>query len=279
MAPDKKIFVSHASLDAGLAKEFVDTMVVGGVSGDDIFFSSQRGMGIPAGGSVDDVLRTSITGAELVIELITPTFLTRPVCLMELGGAWALQIPTFPIVVPPLTHRDVTSAIGNFQMTSWADDTAIRNCFAELHDAIRTHATITATSSRWHTAVDGFTRKLPALLAHASPPTTAGPNATTAPTPAAALAAGPVPTQKGIAFGPHSVTRDRGRPRLHVEATNHGDQTKSGFIKATFYDQNGVILDSDSTPLNGIEPGTTRTLTFTDVPTFERVKFDVDTLF
>lgn len=280
MAPDRKIFVSHASQNAALAQAFVETLVLGGVDSDHIFFSSQRGMGIPAGGSVDDVLRSSLNSASLVIELITPTFLTRPVCLMELGGAWARQIPTFPIVVPPLTYQDVTTAIGNFQMTSWTSDITVRECFAELQDFIHSHAQITARSSYWHRAVNGFASRLPALLATASPP----PSPTSSPAPPNSTAPAPAPTapvsaQKGIAFGPHSVSRDRGRPRLHVEASNLSDQTKTAIIKATFYDKNGGINDTDSTSLNGIEPGDTRTLTFLNVPTFERVKFDVDSIF
>lgn len=114
MTTADKIFISHASADRKLADLLRDTLVLGGTPRERIFYSSSRATGIPSGTDVRARLRGELQQAGLVIELISTTFLTRPMCLIELGGAWVLEKSTYPIVVPPLTrsqalHRSVTS--------------------------------------------------------------------------------------------------------------------------------------------------------------------------
>jgi hypothetical protein len=102
--PNKRIFLSHAYADKGLADLLRNTLVLGGVPEGRIFYSSGRGTGIPVGEDVRTYLQHSLREAGLVIELLSETFLTRPMCLMELGGAWTLGTPTYPIVVPPFVR-------------------------------------------------------------------------------------------------------------------------------------------------------------------------------
>jgi hypothetical protein len=66
--------------------------------------------------------------------LISEIFLTRPMCLMELGGAWTLGTPTYPVVVPPLTRDEATRQIGNIQMGVLSTAAEINDIFDELHD-------------------------------------------------------------------------------------------------------------------------------------------------
>jgi hypothetical protein len=113
---EPQIFLSHAFADKALADLLRDTLLLGGVSEPRIFYSSDRSSGIPSGQEVGSYLRNSLQAAALVIELISETFLTRPMCLMELGGAWAMGTPTYPIVVPPLSRTEAISQIGNIQM-------------------------------------------------------------------------------------------------------------------------------------------------------------------
>ena len=90
MATADKIFISHASADRKLANLLRDTLVLGGIPRERIFYSSSRATGIPSGTDVRAHLRSELQQAGLVIELISATFLTRPMCLIELGGAWVL---------------------------------------------------------------------------------------------------------------------------------------------------------------------------------------------
>src|SRR5829696_4324788 len=125
MATADKIFISHASADRKLADLLRDTLVLGGIPRERIFYSSSRATGIPSGTDVRAHLRSELQQAGLVIELISATFLTRPMCLIELGGAWVLEKPTYPIVVPPLTRTQAVAEIGDVHMGQLSSDEEI----------------------------------------------------------------------------------------------------------------------------------------------------------
>ncbi len=114
-----KIFISHASADEPLAGVLQRALIFGGVPPERIFYSSARLTGIPAGRDVSMYLRQSLRESGLVVELLTRTFLSRPICLMELGAAWGSETPTFPIVVPrsrlvkPPTRSEMSISFGS----------------------------------------------------------------------------------------------------------------------------------------------------------------------
>jgi hypothetical protein len=81
-----KIFISHASADEPIAGLLQRALILGGVPPQRIFYSSARLTGIPAGRDVSMYLRQSLSEAGLVVEFLSRTFLSRPICLMELHG-------------------------------------------------------------------------------------------------------------------------------------------------------------------------------------------------
>jgi hypothetical protein len=113
------IFLSHASADRALADLLSNTLVLGGVPEKRIF-------------------------------------LTRPICLMELGGAWTLGTPTFPIVVPPLTRAIVRERIGSVQMSALDTDGDVDELFDELHDRVANDVSIVTETSSWNRAARSF---------------------------------------------------------------------------------------------------------------------------
>lgn len=153
---DHPVFLSHASADKAIADLLRDTLVLGGVQESRIFYSSARSSGIPSGEDVGGYLRRSLQNAGLVIELVSETFLTRPMCLMELGGAWALGTPTYPIVVPPLTREQATKQIGNVQMGVLGSDADINDIFDELHGRLAQNLGIQTTVTVWNRAIARF---------------------------------------------------------------------------------------------------------------------------
>ena len=156
MPAQKRLFLSHASADKPLADLLRNTLVLGGVADDRIFYSSNRGTGIPSGEEVSTYLRRSLQQAGLVIELLSETFLSRPICLMELGGAWALQTPTYPLVVPPLTREEATRQIGNVQMGVLGTTQEIDDIFNELHDRLARDLGIQCNLTAWSRAIAEF---------------------------------------------------------------------------------------------------------------------------
>lgn len=67
---------------------------------------------MPSGVDFVDYMREELTGAQLVLQLITPSFFESAFCLCELGAQWGMGLPCFPLVVPPVvyTHLKVSSA-------------------------------------------------------------------------------------------------------------------------------------------------------------------------
>ena len=174
MATADKIFISHASMDRKLADLLRDTLVLGGIPRNRIFYSSSRATGIPSGTDVRAHLRSELQQAGLIMELISTTFLTRPMCLLELGGAWALEKPTYPIVVPPLTRSQAVAQIGDVNMGQLGSDEEIDDVFDELHDRLASDVGVPTTATEWNPVARRFKEGLPAVLgalaAAAAPP-------------------------------------------------------------------------------------------------------------
>ena len=265
-----KIFISHASADEPLAGLLQRALILGGVQPERIFYSSARLTGIPAGRDVSLYLRQSLREAGLVIELLTRTFLTRPICLMELGAAWVSETPTFPIVIPPLTLGEASDAIGNVHLLRLAVEGSNQDIFSELHDRIRGDVSIDPSARQWAQAVKEFDKGLAASL--------------------------PIPDPPGRKATPDAAVRESRMPQLDVdqeftfdrivvrngnlygEATNRNSVQRSAILAVTFYDAEGEILGSEQTAINGVRPGQSRTFTFRDVPRDADSKIEVATL-
>jgi len=78
MATADKIFISHASADRKLADLLRDTLVLGGIPREWIFYSSSRATGIPSGTDVRAHLRSELQQAGLVIGLYATKRGERP---------------------------------------------------------------------------------------------------------------------------------------------------------------------------------------------------------
>ena len=161
MATADKIFISHASADRKLADLLRDTLVLGGIPRERIFYSSSRATGIPSGTDVRAYLRSELQQAGLVIELISATFLTRPMCLIELGGAWVLEKSTYPIVVPPLTRTQAVAEIGDVHMGQLSSDEEIDDVVDELHDRLKSDLGLSPTATQWNPVARRFKQAYP----------------------------------------------------------------------------------------------------------------------
>jgi hypothetical protein len=170
------IFLSHAHADRPLADLLRNTLVLAGVPERHIFYSSSRATGIPSGEDVRPYLQRTLREAGLVIGLISETSLTRPMCYMELGGAWTLGTPTYPIVVPPLTLERAARKIGNVQMGIFGTESEIDDLFDELHDRLAKDVGISTETTPWNRATREFRQLLPEKLVAVSGTNSTGPS-------------------------------------------------------------------------------------------------------
>jgi hypothetical protein len=266
----KQIFLSHASADKALADLLRNTLVLGGVAETRIFYSSGRGTGIPSGEDVGSYLRRSLRDAGLVIELLSETFLTRPMCLMEIGGAWTLDTPTYPVVVPPLTREEATRQIGNVQMGVLGTDSEISDIFEELHDRLAQDLAIQCNLTAWNRAIADFQQQLPSRLAAAQAAATASPRPKVS-APIAAESSGDKITIHNISV----IAGPMGR-ELHAEATNNDTAEHTATIKATNYGAEGRIVGTSDSVINQLDAGRTKTFSMNAVPDHVRAKVEVD---
>lgn len=172
--PARVIFISHANADGPVAQLLNDALNLAGIPDDEVFFSFARSTGIAAGRDIPANLRKALDEAKLVIELISETYLTRPMCLMEFGAAWAMfgavdddmaAGATFPIVLEPLKRSDVTPQLGNVYMYDLVGTEAVDQMLDDLHASVGVATGRHITAAQWSKCKRHFRNGLAALAA------------------------------------------------------------------------------------------------------------------
>lgn len=157
-----RVFISHASADKEIADALADLIRLGtGLSHERILCTSLEGMGIPVG-TTDylEYLRAQLSDAGLVLPLLTPAFFDSEVCLIEIGAMWGLQMPAFPLLVPPVDYARVERLLGKFQGARINQSAGL----SQLHDQIVRTFGLTAATAMWEAKKASFEKKLPDLL-------------------------------------------------------------------------------------------------------------------
>lgn len=126
-----RIFVSHANAD----KEYVDGFVANvlmrgaGLRSDDIFYSSAADTGVLSGETLMEAVRKEAASASLIVALVTPWYQSRPVCVAELGAAWARDV-LMPLMAPGMPRSELEGVLPGLAIRS-AEDTGALNDLAE----------------------------------------------------------------------------------------------------------------------------------------------------
>lgn len=164
---DPRVFISHAHEDRALGDSLVELLRLGAdVSRQQVFYTSGNGTGVPPGTNFVDHIRGQLQNTVLVVQLLTPAFLSSQFCLCELGGIWVSDTPTFPIAVPPVTHSDLRGILGNIQVEMLDND---RHAVDLLHDAVRTALGLNSDTASWNRQRAAFLARLPAILRQIGP--------------------------------------------------------------------------------------------------------------
>lgn len=157
-----RLFISHAAKDEALVEEFTDLLQLGiGVQDDDFFCSSLPGMGIPTGQDFVAYIKTRIQNPDLVILVISPAFLASQFCNNEVGATWALDLPVYPILVPPLEFGDVRGVLHGKQVVKLDDQKGLN----DLRDHVtRVLGLEPLPTSKWERKRDRFLERLPGSI-------------------------------------------------------------------------------------------------------------------
>lgn len=150
----KPLFISHAVADKQLVSALVEFLEEGiGVPENEIFCSSLKGKGIPAGKHFVEYIKEQITGPKIVILLLTKNYYESNFCLSELGAAWVKSHDIYPILVPPLTYDDVKDVLLGTQATKISDSIQLNELRETLAKKLRFKL---KTSFKWDAKRDLF---------------------------------------------------------------------------------------------------------------------------
>lgn len=112
-----QIFISHSSQDEELVDKFVDLLETGlSIQGEGtIFASSIPGKDIQMG-NVHEEIRKELLAAQLVIFVLSPSFLESNYCWIEVGAAVASGRKVFLLTSPGVDRTDVKAVFEGYQI-------------------------------------------------------------------------------------------------------------------------------------------------------------------
>ena len=153
----EKIFVSHSSVDAELAKEFVNLLKHGvGIKSDRIFCSSVDGSDIPIGVNFIEFIKRELDTSSLVLALVTSNYYNSRFCMYELGASWVQCDKVIPILFPPLEFGNLKDFLANI-MAIKVDDPRKLN---KLSETLKFYSENDTTRNNWEDCRENFLRKI-----------------------------------------------------------------------------------------------------------------------
>lgn len=114
----KKVFISHASEDLAIVKRFVDLLEDGmGFRRQQIICSSLPGYGFQLGSPFVEEIRRQVESADVVVALVSQTFLSSSYCMGEIGIAWGLRKDIVPLLLPQMSSAQVRGPLAQLNLS------------------------------------------------------------------------------------------------------------------------------------------------------------------
>lgn len=131
-----KLFVSHRHKDEEIVGALVDVLRSAFVVDQaDIRCTSVRPHRLPVGERTPDRLKRELKGAQAVIGILTPDTRESSYVLFELGGAWAQNILTCPMLASGASITDIPDPIRDINPLSLEDERDCQQFLDDLEDA------------------------------------------------------------------------------------------------------------------------------------------------
>ncbi|WP_300265597.1 hypothetical protein [Microbacterium sp.] len=115
--------MSHANADRSYVDKFVNSILIRGAElrSADIFYTSAADTGVGSGKNLMETVRNEAGSSQLVIAMVTPVYQTRPVCVAELGAAWARGV-LFPVMAPGMKRSELEGVLPGLLIKAVDDD-------------------------------------------------------------------------------------------------------------------------------------------------------------
>jgi TIR domain len=131
-----KLFISHRHKEEKIVSALVDVLRSAFViDQSDIRCTSVRPYRLPVGERTPDRLKRELKGAQAVIGIITPDTRESSYVLFELGGAWAQNILTCPMLARGASIAEIPDPIRDINPLSLEDERDCQQFLDDLEDA------------------------------------------------------------------------------------------------------------------------------------------------
>ena len=130
-----KIFISHSSEDKQIVDAFVKNILIGvfNLEHTEIFCTSLDGMGIETGDQWRDAIKQSLNDAKIVFLIITPNYKSSEICLNEMGAAWIVCDNVIPLIINPITFKQIGPLMNVTQGEDLNSETSLDRIKDKLH--------------------------------------------------------------------------------------------------------------------------------------------------
>ena len=130
-----RLFISHRHHHQDIARALIGLLEAGlEIKPDDIRCTSVQGYKLAVGSQSAASLQADLEGAELVMGIIGPETSKSDYVLFELGAAWGLNTPTFPLRVRGATFQHVPEVLREKSSLTLED---LSQCLQLLDDISR----------------------------------------------------------------------------------------------------------------------------------------------
>ena len=144
-AQPPRIFVSHRHSDKNVAAEVIGLLKSAfHIKTADIRCTSVPGYKLAVGSPSADSLQADLIGAEIVIGIVGPDTAESDYVLFELGAAWGLRTPTFPLRIAGATFENIPEVLREKSSLSLDD---VSQCLQLVEDVGRVSSIVRKKSS------------------------------------------------------------------------------------------------------------------------------------
>lgn len=150
------VFISHSSEDKDIILSFIqNVLVVGlGLNQDDIVFTSDETYGITPGDDIPQYIKRNISGAKVVLIMVSQGYKKSEVCLNEMGAAWALDKKIIQVLLPDANFDQLGWVINLKRATRLNDKKQLLSLTKQIASLLSVDMTKHFTSAV--TSVDDF---------------------------------------------------------------------------------------------------------------------------
>lgn len=131
---ERKIFISHSSLDQKYIGEFVKLLKKFGFHDKDIFYSSDIANGVQPGEIILNRLKEELENQPVVLYFLSENYYSSTICLNEMGASWMVTDKHYPIALPGFSSYKIKGAINNDRLAIMLNK---KTSVKELHSLLK----------------------------------------------------------------------------------------------------------------------------------------------